>query len=1233
MPRRQFIRDLQEASEPGRYSRLKCITPGDDDGTISCTFVSSGPCQTSVDIQLLVPDISDYPDNHTCMLYTTSTDDVPPVITAALEDLSGRLSGMPISEMLIQLIDTLERSLGNGSILGFDSDDMELEESSEAEEDEDMEDVLGYSDEEEDEWFPQSPSNHKSSKSHATRLASRLAQDLTKAKLAGFRVGYLGNKSAPIVCISCRVGRLGISDEAMEAWKVDGSQYLVVLIRYIGRYRPLEEILQEDEINGKASVEVHADLCDSYKPNLTDAIYAFNPHTKGTETDEIEPVNDDSSHSPKSRKITQLFISKPLNTLLRGRFVKILRYRYTYGFSWDGAERYFNDIQGKPTGHSEPIHDRYFTEETAGSPSTLLPLLTSADHLVESNSVDKSFPLIAMQFVLRHFVRCTEFCLVCHCKTNDAFEALKPYVCSNRLCLFQYMSLGFGPSLEWEIISQPDVVDLLISFTYSSARGGRLSDFPTGLGFLVPLAVLDQSMYQSPQVNSTGKKRTFGTYKRFEATLDPKSMELVFPNTFAQCPVAIGDWIVVSDPMGVSSDFHCRVRETSLWPTIQLSDPIRRASELNLVQQLSKESYNNREAPGPRTVTFVVYDTNFDDLDQDEKRAMIATLLETLPTVEEMRTFLTDRSSSPSPVLSSWRDRIPKSALDILRWIVASNRSCIIQENPNSANDSVYGMDGYMQFRFAQGAPDKEQRFMQSVAAATAQKNLKHPTIFAWHGSPLSNWHGILREGLHFRDTLHGRAFGHGVYMSSHFTTSSIYMAGPGASANGGNFVWPQSKLRITSAISLNEVVNMPGEFVSSSPHYVVAQLDWIQTRYLFVKCTGENTVQHSDKRPKPAVYYEQDPQYTARGPKNEPIMIPLTAFSQQRRSTIQSKMHSEADMNVSASERPTVQPVTGPVKTDSDANSSRLNSKKKRLKAIFEKMYSRATGTEQKEENESQCDQQGLQHNSDGMLPLDPWASDDTDEEDLEILFVPEEQDPKGKQPVDPPLQPTLSQPDSPKTDYIPSTLDETTLPLLGPPSYATPSASKALQRELKATLHVQETHPLHELGWYVDPNLISTMYQWIVELHSFDPELPIARDLQDAGLKSVVLEIRFWKDYPISPPFVRVIRPRFLGFQQGGGGHVTAGGALCMELLTNSGWSAASSIESVLLQVRMAISSLDPRPARLEPGQDARKGTVRDYSVGEAVAAYLRACRMHGWEVPSDFEQSSREGWASAN
>ena len=80
-----------------------------------------------------------------------------------------------------------------------------------------------------------------------------------------------------------------------------------------------------------------------------------------------------------------------------------------------------------------------------------------------------------------------------------------------------------------------------------------------------------------------------------------------------------------------------------------------------------------------------------------------------------------------------------------------------------------------------------------------------------------------------------------------------------------------------------------------------------------------------------------------------------------------------------------------------------------------------------------------------------------------------------------------------------------------------------------------------------------------------------------------------------------------------------------MCMELLTNSGWSSVSSIESVLLQVRMAIANLEPKPARLEiQGMQQQ----RDYGVTEAMEAYIRACRTHGWEVPKDFKDFASAG-----
>ncbi|CAG8818624.1 17792_t:CDS:2, partial [Dentiscutata erythropus] len=96
----------------------------------------------------------------------------------------------------------------------------------------------------------------------------------------------------------------------------------------------------------------------------------------------------------------------------------------------------------------------------------------------------------------------------------------------------------------------------------------------------------------------------------------------------------------------------------------------------------------------------------------------------------------------------------------------------------------------------------------------------------------------------------------------------------------------------------------------------------------------------------------------------------------------------------------------------------------------------------------------------------------------------------------------------------------------------------------------------------------------------------------------------------------------PRLLKFMDGGGGHVTSGGSICMDLLTlgnaaeaRAGWSSAYTIEAVLLQVKMALSSRDPRPARLDRNWNS------EYSANEAIDAYIRVANSHGWTIPNQW------------
>lgn len=176
---------------------------------------------------------------------------------------------------------------------------------------------------------------------------------------------------------------------------------------------------------------------------------------------------------------------------------------------------------------------------------------------------------------------------------------------------------------------------------------------------------------------------------------------------------------------------------------------------------------------------------------------------------------------------------------------------------------------------------------------------------------------------------------------------------------------------------------------------------------------------------------------------------------------------------------------------------------------------------------------------------------------------------------------------------------------------------ALQTLTRELRQIHTIQSQNDAASLGWFVDTKAVDNLFQCIIHFHSFDPELPLAMDMNSRGIESIVLEVRFGSNFPMSPPFVRIMRPRFMSFLEGGGGHVTTGGAICSEMLTNSGWSPAMSMESVFLKIRLGLCDTE-RPAKLDPRQ---RGNI-DYGIAEAVAAYMRPAANHGWSIPDDLE-----------
>lgn len=1153
----------------------------------------------------------------------------------------------------------------------------------------------------------------------AALLNKRIVSDIKQLRDAGFRVGIIKGMRAEsvtsILSASLRIAKLGLSDEVLQAWNLERHHYITLLIQYSGGYATYDDLLAKQPKEVQMSFRIGTN--NRYKPTLLEAVAAFSsvkqwridPFTPGhrkaasvsgacspTKSSRSRSRSPAKASSPRRKRFAeeqceseidlgyrQCFISSPMRQLMDDIFLHLVRIRDIHDCGWEGAKHHLRE-QNHMT-QLEDQHEYVHYEEIPSKKD--LPAIVNADH-VNDDSESKSLPLVAMQFAMVYLMRCTEFCLVCHKKTEESFEAIKPYVCSDPLCLYQYMSLGFGPSIEHEILTQPYVVDLLISFCYAAASADRLRGYPDGMGLVVPPpppGVVDTLLMLCPQAYPVSVhaaahgqkpkdlasrddivKEWAATQHQVRYDISHKLIELDDKDVCKS--LRTGDWIqlTVGDTGNTNANYartiHCKV-EKYMHPFIHIREMCERPVKVALLGATpdlrSNESddlpHKISDSPKKETAgklssdgTMSTYSLLFDELEGKIKAEVIVQLLDTLPTVREMAEYLSQNGASDARLMR-WTNRISPPALGLLRWIVASNRSCIVQvdqapgqsttEATNRAirlDQRISGMGTWMQFRFAQGAPDKEDKFykaLESKKAVTGQ----YESIFAWHGSSLANWHSIIRNGLDYAETLNGRAFGHGVYFASDFQTSLGYchayrsviggvsflatLSPPGGSriaklsSQGlGLRAWPQSSLHVGCAMALNELVNAPAEFQSSSPYYVVQFTEWIQCRYLLVQCTeklpsetfhagvqaitskagqDDNAEQTKTVKVEPTgPFIVQDPArpITSSGQK---ILIPRCAFPSSRNFT--STETGSPPTDGSAREKG-LEGAFGPEDGFADTNpckkrrSVNVKGKATVLPVLVQKKVREAFSDASDEEDQAFF-------NSEDEIRL---ASQSLSGLDLSN---------RGRSPA------AHDEGGKPFTDFIPGSLDRSTIQQLTPPPYGTSVGNRRLAQDLKALLAVQDETPLHELGWYVDGNSINNLYQWIIELHSFPSDLPLAKDMAKSNITSIVLEFRFGPTYPINPPFVRVVRPRFLPFMNGGGGHVTAGGALCMQLLTNNGWSPVNTIESVLLQVRLAIMSTDPKPARLlGQGQSGYGGG--DYGIWEAIDAYERACKTHGWK-----------------
>ncbi|KAG0696497.1 hypothetical protein DFH29DRAFT_984602 [Suillus ampliporus] len=852
---------------------------------------------------------------------------------------------------------------------------------------------------------------------------SILRRDFEGAHAAGYTPGAIWSGSSEFyLTISVPVVELTdkIPAHVLMSWDSQfllPRQHLVLVISgFWGVYPPIQSdgTLSSAAIHSCTSLKFYVGLSRRYKPSREHVTTSLRQY--GLQLDQQDSVEDgvaedyidvdkESETGPAQDDGTfdKLSLSSSLESLLDEHFLQVLRIRRQFKLGWAAAEELHwrsQELQRSPavlvTEMQEELRLAEEEEQRLAGSRYLPhdPLGKQDDHI---NLLETSFA-----YLLRRLTLCNRYCVVCHKKLDTNFEALKPYVCNSGLCAYQYYSLNFGPSLEYDICKNTEMVDLLVSLAYVAAAENNLDEpLPRGLALKVP---------------------------------DP----------------------VHGKPM-----------------------------------------------------------CDFDTLDVGEMRSTITQLINTLPPIPEIKKYL-EKKVTPGtnkPKLKDMNPTILPAAWSILRWCVAS---CTAHLQELTEEE-----DQWRQFRFMVGAPDKEAKFRHALERETCRDSnaKKYPTLYAFHGSPLKNWHSIIRHGLWYKTIAHGRAHGDGVYFAKDGLTSM------GSYALGSSQYWKNSVITPSACVALAEIINLPQQFTSHNPYYVVKQTDWIMCRYLLV-----NTFETKDQFSHPfgLANIQSTP---TKSPKQKIPNVPFIKHDPNRR------------------------PVLSSAQVEIPEPSYKL-----------EKLLLRCQ---------------------------DAYVPPNLDEDDSA----------------------RRSSMESYSWDWVhdASWVTKNIELLLPPPVDSTPAATMALQREFRAMMKEQiGADALATLGWYMPPGFNEeNLFQWVVEMHSFDPALPIAKDMKSNGVNSLVFEIRFPPTFPHSPPFFRLVMPRFLPFMQGGGGHITVGGSICMDLLTSAG-----DIASVLLQIKLAISSTEPKPARLDKNWD------QPYYPEEALNGYTRAAAIHGWKVANPRE-----------
>ncbi|EFX04182.1 ubiquitin conjugating enzyme [Grosmannia clavigera kw1407] len=875
--------DLQEFVQRSENTNIKAVTKGKADGELIISYAHKR-LQDGLTIRVQCKVDNDNP---------------PPIFQSALEKIALRPPDWSLCDLASKIEDSLDKAVlrrahgcSNRDVYYVNESDSEYDSnaSHSSGDGSNTDDDMAYSSDESvtDVNYLGKP---KSSlvKRHVRRLLKRrISHDLQQVESAGYAFeilrGTADGSDDLLISISTAVTKLGFSPAEILAWGLSTSAYIVFLIRVSGPYTPFESLLQDRR--KQSSVSFRLGQCTEPVPSVGEAAFIFGQRDTVLST----PF-----------QYANLTISKNLQNHMEAFFWQIAQIKEDCNGTWEEAYGLFlqSDLDKK--------------RKYSGS--------ASYDSLKMAR---RSFPLVAMQFSLDQLERCRKYCPICHQPLAEGFQAVRPTVCLKPTCRFQCATIGLGPSVEHEILFRPGVVDLLVSLFYASLHSGSRRCSPALEELMFPLSAGFSGTYLWTELR--------GPQLEMAEMASLKSLQvgqLVFirmrPSHFAEHPrrpVHPDPWgeirlAICPDSLNYSN--HSNYSKRSFTQEVIYSAVIKSINPGLMLVTFEAKSF---PFPPHETLRAEIHiqDLNIYFPVLVSKARMLRHIMDSFPPVSQLRSHLQDH---PQDDIESVPGVTPLAA-SMLRWIMATNQSCIMEMPWDHRLKLGISGSGWTQFCLLQAPPNEEARFGKARAKTAMKSNSgepfsRYPSIFGWHGSPIQHWHSILRTGLDYNIATHGRSYGDGVYFSDDFSCSYSY------SSNTRNdpIFWPSSGLRVQSVLSLNEILNAPTQFVNSEPHYVLDKPAWHICRFLFVRRSGKaaegigshlRTVEKGNtlgtglpRWSKSPAFVVQDPHHNAfiaKIPTRTYLDIPVICPLKSNRTDIKSTEKLEDARNISAKKR-----------------------------------------------------------------------------------------------------------------------------------------------------------------------------------------------------------------------------------------------------------------------------------------------------------------------------------------